>query len=88
MTDRDPNLVTSGLSGYIMRDGIEVEVCIYRLEHDPKWALEVVNSNGTSIVWDDLFETDDAAYAEFEKTAKEEGMKSFLDGADIIQFPR
>ena len=88
MAERDPNLINSGLSGYVTEDGIKVEVCIYRLEDEPNWALEVVNSNGTSIVWDDKFDTDDAALAEFQKTVLDEGMNAFLDGAEIIQFPR
>ncbi len=29
MQDQDPNLVTSGLSGQISKDGISVELCIY-----------------------------------------------------------
>ena len=88
MAERDPNLINSGLSGYVTEDSIKVEVCIYRLEHEPNWALEVVNSSGTSIVWDDKFDTDDAALAEFQKTVRDEGMNAFLDGAEIIQFPR
>lgn len=88
MAEREPNLVTSGLSQHITKDDITVEVCIYHLEDEPNWSLEVVNANGTSIVWDDLFETDDAAFAEFQKTVEEEGMAVFLDGAEIIQFPR
>ena len=61
MTDRDPNIITSGLSRRITEDGVTVRLVIYRLEHDPKWAGEVVNEAGTSIVWDDLFDTDQAA---------------------------
>lgn len=88
MQDRDPNLITSGLSRTITRDGITVEVKIYRLEHDPRWALEVVNENGTSTVWDCLFDTDDEAFAAFELTLEEEGMEAFLDEEDnVIPFP-
>ena len=88
MTERDPNLVTSGLSGEINRNEVTIELCIYRLEHEDEWSLEVVNSNGTSIVWDKTFSSDQDAYDVFEKTVKEEGMNVFLDGAEIIQFPR
>ena len=35
-----------------------VEVRIVRLE-DTKWTLEIVDQRGTSIVWDDEFDTDD-----------------------------
>lgn len=86
MQDRDPNIVHSGLSGTVTEDGITVELGIYRLEHDPKWALEVINEAGTSTVWDELFETDEAAYQEFRRTVDEEGMVSFLD--NVIPFRR
>ena len=39
MPDRDPNILTSGLSLSFSKDGATVEVKIYRLEHDPKWSL-------------------------------------------------
>lgn len=52
MTDRDPNIVNSSLSGLVTTDGVTVDVQVYRLEHDPKWALEVINSEGTSTTWD------------------------------------
>lgn len=88
MRGRDPNIVTSGLSRKVQRDGITVEVNIYRLEDEPGWALEVVNAKGTSTVWDELFETDDAANAEFLATVAKEGMTAFLDQATVIPFRR
>lgn len=63
--ERDPNIVTSGLSGTVTEQGITVEVHIIRLEDEPGWTLEVVNHSGTSTVWDDPFVTDDAAWAAF-----------------------
>ena len=88
MNQRDPNIVTSGLSRTVQRDGITVEVNIYRLEDEPGWALEVVNAKGTSTVWEELFETDDAANAEFLATVAKEGMAAFLDQATVIPFRR
>jgi uncharacterized protein len=88
MEERSPNIVTSGLSGKVTRDGISVELCIYRLETDKEWSLEVVNSAGTSIVWDELFASDDAANEEFLRTVAEEGMASFLDNANVIPLRR
>jgi hypothetical protein len=77
MTDseKDPEIITSRHSGYVTKDDVTVELCIYRLEHT-KWALEVVDVEGTSTVWDEEFETDDAAYAEFQK-AIAHGMLEF-----------
>lgn len=88
MTERDPNIVTSGLSRSVTRDGITVMVSIYRLETDTDWLLEVVNDRNTSIVWDDPFPTDQAAMDEFWRTVEDEGMGSFLDGAQILPFRR
>ena len=86
MTEREPNLVISSLSGPVTRDDVTVEVDIYRLEHDPLWSLEVVNGAGTSIVWDDLFPSDNDAYDEFLRTLTEEGMQAFLDKGNVIPF--
>ena len=88
MEEREPNLVASGLSRTVTRDGITVKLCIYRLETDTKWSLEVVNSVGTSIVWDDLFSSDDAANEEFLCTVAKEGMAAFLDSANVVPFRR
>ena len=61
---------------------------IVRLEHQTDWSLEVVNSASTSIVWDDLFASDDEAFAEFERTVAEEGMRTFLDKGNVIPLRR
>ncbi len=86
--ERIPNIVTSGLSRHVNKDGITVELCIYRLEEESRWTLEVVNGAGASIVRDDTFSSDDAANEELLKTVAEEGMATFLDSAKVIRFPR
>ena len=88
MQDREPNIVTSGLSGPITRDGVSITLEIYRLESDTDWSLEVVNNHGTSIVWDDRFKTDDLALAAFEQVVVEEGMATFLDAGNVVPFRR
>ena len=88
MQERDPNIVNSGLSRTVTVQGARVEVMIYRLEHDPQWALEGVNENGTSTVWDNLFDTDEEASEAFELTLREEGIDAFLDRSNVIEFPR
>lgn len=87
MADRDPNIVHSGLSRTVTIDGSTLKVMIYRLEHDPNWALEVVNEQGTSTVWDDFFDTDDEALQAYELTLEAEGAEAFLDQSNVIQFP-
>jgi uncharacterized protein len=88
MEQREPNLVISGLSGPVVRDNVAVEVNIVRLEHETTWSLEVVNDAGTSMVWDDLFPSDNVAYDEFLRTVAEEGMHTFLDKGNVIPFRR
>ncbi len=88
MNERDPKIVKSGLSRTVNKDGVTVEVSIIRLEHETEWSLEVVNATATSIVWDELFASDDEAFAEFEQTVAEEGMRAFLDRGNVIPLHR
>ena len=54
MTDRDPNIIYSSHGGIVTEQGITVELSIHRLEDRPGWAMEVVNQQGTSTVWNEL----------------------------------
>jgi hypothetical protein len=67
---------------------VTVEVSIIRLEHETEWPLEVVNAAGASIVWDDLFASDDTACAVFERALPDEGMRASLDKSNVIPFRR
>ncbi len=79
--DDDPQVETSPLSGPVAHDGITVDVQIYRLAGTSDgWQLEVVDHEGASTVWDDLFATDQDAYQEFNRTIATEGIRSFLEG--------
>ena len=71
----DPKIITSSLSGPYSEGGLTVDVRIYRLENS-KWRLEVIDSEGTSTVWDDPFDTAEAAHAEFRRCVAEEGIIS------------
>lgn len=88
MIERVPKIVELALSRTVTKDGVTVEVSIIRLERETEWSLEVVNDKNTSIVWDDLFASDEEAYAEFERTVAEEGMRTFLDKGAVIPFRR
>ena len=76
-SDDDYLLIDSPLSGPLRRDGVDVEVCIYRGEDEPGWILEVIDGESNSFVWDDKFETDQAAMDELLRTIRVEGMKQF-----------
>lgn len=58
-------------------DGHTVKVEIYSYGKND-WILEVVGADNNSTVWDDPFDTDDEAFQEFERTQKEEGIKSMI----------
>ena len=85
---RDPNIITSSLSGIVQEAGISVRLGIYRLEQDSQWTLEVVNQAGTSTVWDVQFDTEEEAFAAFRLAVEEEGMEAFVHNNNVIQFPR
>jgi hypothetical protein len=76
----DPTIIISSLSGPFTEGDVTVDIQIYRLE-DTKWSLEVIDSEGTSVVWDDRFDTDDAAKAEFHRSVAEEGLTGIISGS-------
>jgi len=79
--EQDPEIIYSKhnkrVSG-VGDDPRQVEVYIYTTEGEPGWILEVVNDQNTSWVWDQVFDTDDAAYNAFNTALKEEGMDVFF----------
>ena len=75
--DDDYVLIESPLSGEFARDGVRVDVKIYRGEQDPIWVLEVVDQANNSYVWQEQFATDQLAMNEFLKSVDEEGMKQY-----------
>lgn len=83
---REPNIVYSGLSRRVRVDNLELRIEIYRLEDDPLWALEVVDTEGTSTVWDEQFKTDQDALDAVEAVIRDEGAAAFRD--NVIPFRR
>jgi hypothetical protein len=77
MNQSEPNLIHSGLSGTVTKDDVTVRVYIVRLDNEPGWSLEVVNSSATSFVWDDLFSSDLASTA----------YRHYIDGATGYPAP-
>ena len=68
----------SRLNQRISRDGMTVDIFIYRGKGDPDWFLEVVDQEGGSTVWDDRFATEEEALAEALQTIETEGIACFL----------
>ena len=85
--EREPNLIISSASRHFVEDGVPFKVDIYKLEGGEGWSLEVVTEDGTSIVRDDLFEDDQAAFKEAIETIRNEGAVTFANGgSNIIPF--
>lgn len=86
---REPNIVISSASQRIIEVGVPFKVDIYKLESGDGWSLEVVTEDGTSIVWDDLFEDDLAAFEEAISTIRSEGAVAFANGgSNVVPFNR
>ena len=75
----DPEVIMSPLCREISSDGTSIQVDIYSLEDRDGWQLEVIDETGASTVWDELFETDQAALDEVLTTIEKEGIRSFLE---------
>jgi len=76
MDDTYP-LTISPLCRSFTENGHTIDIDIYR-GTDPGWTLEVIDASGSSTVWDDLFDTDQAALAEALRTIREEGIESLV----------
>ncbi|WP_116599327.1 hypothetical protein [Primorskyibacter marinus] len=84
---REPNLVISSASQRIVEGEVPFKVDIYKLENGDGWTLEVVTEDGTSIVWDDLFDDDRAAFDVALNTIRREGAVAFANGgSNVIPF--
>lgn len=87
MIDNDePDLVTSGKSQQAIVDGYPFSIEIYRLETDKSWTPEIVDSEGTSHVWDDQFRSDKDARTTAIEAIESEGAIEFMRGDNIIPF--
>lgn len=76
----DPDIENSPLSGRVTRDGVTVDLQIYRIAGTNEgWTLEVVDEQQASTVWEDVFATDRDAYAEFSRTLETDGIRSFSE---------
>lgn len=77
MNDEYP-ILHSPLSRIVVEQGHTLEICIYRGKDEAGWVLEVVDAEGTSTVWDDLFSTDQAAFDEVFRTINDEGIEALV----------
>lgn len=87
--DDEYKLITSRLSRKFTRDGITIEILIYRGEEDSVWVLEVVDQEGASTVWEDTFKTEQDALNEVYQTIARDGIQTIArDGiASFLRDP-
>jgi hypothetical protein len=80
MTDEEPQIEVSPLSCTVTRDGLTIDVLIYRLAAESSgWTLQIVDEEQTSKIWEDVFATDHDAYAEFCDALQTDGIRSFFE---------
>lgn len=85
MSIPDRELEHSRLSGLFTREGITVEVQIYRFAGTAEaWTLEVVDQEGGSTVWTENFFTDQAAHKAFLHAVEVDGMGQFLEPGETL----
>ncbi|MDG1437842.1 MAG: hypothetical protein P8P98_02625, partial [Emcibacteraceae bacterium] len=87
------NIITSSKTQKVLVKGQSISIEIYKLEGTGGWTLEVINDQGTSIVWEDLFGSDEDALSTALDTLDEEGLAIFTDNDapsndNVIQFNR
>ncbi|KRE13453.1 hypothetical protein ASE63_18445 [Bosea sp. Root381] len=81
MTDH-PDIKRSPLSQSFTADGITVQIEIYQLDGTEGWTLELVDAEGGSIVWQEQFATDAAAFADFTEGLEELGLAKLIEPDD------
>lgn len=83
----EPNIITSRISRNFLIDDEAFKSEIYKLEGPSGWTLEVIDEDGTSTVWDEEFETDEAAHKCLMETLDKEGIAAFKD-SNVVPFPK
>lgn len=76
----------SPLSGRFTRDGITVEVEVYRSAGTQEpWRLEVVDQNGGCTRWQSVFATEQEALQAFIEVVEANGVASFSSAAPAVR---
>ena len=73
-----PVIISSDRSGRFEQGGRTVEVCIFRLDGESEWTLEVIDGSGNSTVWNQPFATDEDAWRTFAIAIEREGIEPFI----------
>ncbi|RYE51834.1 MAG: hypothetical protein EOP21_00290 [Hyphomicrobiales bacterium] len=82
----EPKITISPLSQSFARDGLTVDVKIYRVEGSEDWTLEVVDGENNSVVWTEPFASDQEAWDEFVSGVATLGLAALMDPDDIQEI--
>ena len=75
----EPEIEISPLSRKFTDKGVTVQVDIYRSAGTTdEWVLEVIDAEENSLIWEDPFETEAEAWAEFERAVEEDGITMLI----------
>ena len=74
--DQCSDLIRSDLETTHSQGSYSVSIQIYRAT-DSNWTLEIVAADGHSTVWEDPFDSEDAALGEAILAIRDEGIQSF-----------
>ncbi len=80
--DHAAELIRSDLETTHSQGSHSVSIHIYRAD-EAGWWLEVVAADGNSTVWEDRFDTDEAALGEAILAIKDEGIQSFYENGAL-----
>ncbi|MCJ2114101.1 hypothetical protein MKK64_23310 [Methylobacterium sp. E-025] len=70
----------SPLAGSVTRDGVTVQVHIYRFaDTADEWTLEVVDHEGGHTAWTGTFANDEDAFEAFEHAVAKDGIRWFVE---------
>jgi hypothetical protein len=75
----DPKYIESKHNGPVTFGGVTVRLSIHRRSDKKVWCLEVIDEDDNSVTWDEEFDTDDDAHAEFLDTVRLEGLDGILE---------
>lgn len=82
MTEEPLKGEISPLSQEFTDEQLTVDVMIYKIEGNDGWTLEIALDDETSVIWTDLFPTDQEAWDVFARAVQEVGLHRLLDGDD------
>ncbi|WP_417840778.1 UPF0149 family protein [Terasakiella sp.] len=84
----EPELIYSSLCQSIEVEGKNLRIEIYKMENEKQWSLEIEHEDGSSLLWDELFDSDFLALNAARQTLKDEGIAAFTNAEEAKLPPK